>query len=61
MHNSTFGFLYNKGYGVEQDYDMARLYYELVANQGNAEAQYNLGVLYDNGYGVEEDNENAHH
>jgi len=26
-----------------------------IAEQGNADAQYNLGIMYDNGYGVPQD------
>lgn len=29
------------------------------AEQGNAEAQYNLGICYDNGYGIEKNIEEA--
>ena len=32
---------------------------KLSAEQGDADAQYNLGVMYANGQGVEEDNEEA--
>jgi TPR repeat protein len=31
---------------VEQDYNKARYFYELAAEQGNAHAQSNLGDLY---------------
>jgi uncharacterized protein len=30
-------------------------WYKLSAEQGNADAQYNLGYCFDNGEGVEED------
>ena len=32
--------------GVEQDYVEAVKWYRLAAEQGNADAQYNLGVAY---------------
>jgi TPR repeat protein len=31
----------------------------MAANQGNAEAQYNLGILFRDGNGVEQDGEQA--
>ena len=47
--------MYNKGQGVPQDYAEAMKWYRLAADQGIAEAQYNLGVMYDNGQGVPQD------
>jgi uncharacterized protein len=38
-----------------QDYAEAVKWYRLAAEQGNANAQYNLGVMYDNGDGVVQD------
>ncbi|WP_066803473.1 tetratricopeptide repeat protein [Moraxella oblonga] len=38
-------------YEVEQ-YDKAFELFTKSANQGNANAQYNLGIMYDNGQGV---------
>lgn len=35
----NLGVLYHRGNGVSQDYDKAKYYYELAANQGNACAQ----------------------
>jgi hypothetical protein len=40
------------GWGVPQDYTMARGWYEKAAVQGYAMAQYNLGALYFYGQGV---------
>ena len=34
-------------------------WYTLAAEQGNADAQYNLGVMYDNGRGVPQDDKTA--
>jgi hypothetical protein len=47
-----------KNKGVRQDYAEAEKWYRLAAeqgNQGNAEAQYNLGAMYSNGDGVPQD------
>ena len=42
------GALYNKGGAVERNDKMAASWFEKAANQGNAEAQYQLGHLYEN-------------
>ena len=42
------GALYNKGGAVARDDKMAAAWFEKAANQGNAEAQYQLGNLYEN-------------
>jgi TPR repeat protein len=42
------GALYNKGGAVERNDKMAAVWFEKAANQGNAEAQYQLGNLYEN-------------
>ena len=47
--------MYDKGQGVPQDYAEAVKWYRLAAEQGDADAQYNLGVMYDNGQGVPQD------
>ena len=44
--------MYDKGEGVRQDYLKARQWYEKAANQGYAQAQFNLGVIYYHGKGV---------
>jgi len=38
------GLIYSKGQGVPQDYKEAVKWYRLSAEQGVAQAQYNLGV-----------------
>ena len=38
---------YNQG-----DYKTAFSLFDKLANQGNADAQYNLGIMYENGLGV---------
>src|SRR5690606_41162582 len=45
----------SNGYGVPQDKAEAAKWYRMAAEQGAAEAQFNLGVLYDNGYGDPQD------
>ncbi|WP_281269548.1 tetratricopeptide repeat protein [Psychrobacter sp. SZ93C1] len=35
------------------------MWYEKVANQGDAKAQYNLGLMYDAGLGVRQNSETA--
>jgi hypothetical protein len=39
-------------YQVKNDYKAAAKWFRQAANQGNAEAQYNLGTLYEMGKGV---------
>jgi clan AA aspartic protease (TIGR02281 family) len=46
--------------GVPQDYAAALSWYRKAADQGHAEAQYNLGVMYANGQGVAKDYVIAH-
>ena len=46
--------------GVPQDAAEAVQWYRLAAEQGLADAQYNLGVMYANGEGVPQDNVEAH-
>jgi S1-C subfamily serine protease len=52
--------MYEKGRGVSQDYKSALKWYRLAAEQGDADAQYNLGVMYGTGQGVIQDNVYAH-
>ena len=42
-----------------RDYAAALKNWRAVAEQGLAEAQFNLGLIYDNGLGVTEDNQEA--
>ena len=48
-----------RGQGVPQDYAEAAQWYQLAADQGFTEAQYNLGVTYDEGEGVPQDDAEA--
>jgi hypothetical protein len=47
------GEIYEKGLGLETDYQQAAYWYEKSAAQSYARAQINLGLLYENGHGVE--------
>jgi TPR repeat protein len=49
------GYLYDQGFGVSQDYVLARKWYEQAAATGDAVALNNLGVLYGLGRGVPAD------
>ena len=52
--------MYDKGQGVTQDYKEAVKWYRKSAEQGIAEAQFNLGLMYGNGEGVIQDDVYAH-
>jgi TPR repeat protein len=43
------------GLGVAKDLAEAARLFRLAADQGNANAQFNLGVMYENGEGVAKD------
>jgi len=49
-----FGYIYDNGYGVKQDYEEAAKWYGKAAEQGYAEAQHNLGVMYYKGKQIEQ-------
>ncbi|KAG0001360.1 hypothetical protein BGZ79_004763 [Entomortierella chlamydospora] len=51
----NLGVLYEKGYGVPQDYSKAGEWYQKAASYGHVSAQYNLGVVYHSGLGVAQD------
>ena len=38
--------MYDEGQGVPQDYAEAVKWYRMAADQGNADAQSNLGFMY---------------
>ena len=48
-----------EAYGVQQDQKQAAYWYQLAAEKGHAEAQFNLGRLYATGKGVAHDEEQA--
>tara|TARA_R110001599_G_scaffold185680_1_gene379921 strand:+ start:3787 stop:5664 length:1878 start_codon:yes stop_codon:yes gene_type:complete len=47
------GEIYEKGMGLDPDYDLAAVWYKRSAEQGLTRAQINLGNLYEKGLGVE--------
>ena len=51
--------MYYNGKGVPQDYKTAVKWYTLAAEQGNADAQVNLGDMYRKGDGVQQDYKTA--
>ena len=51
--------MYANGDGVREDDVEAVRWYRKAAEQGLAQAQYNLGVMYANGDGVREDDVEA--
>ena len=53
------GFMYQNGYGVEQDVEEAVKWYRKAARQGYGKAEYNLGVMYEKGQGVLQDYEES--
>ncbi len=46
----ALGTLYFTGHGVPQDYLLAVAWYLKAANQGDPDAQNNLGALYEDGF-----------
>ena len=52
--------MYATGLGVPQDEAEAVRWYRLAAEQGDAEAQFNLGAMYAIGRGVPQDDVTAH-
>jgi TPR repeat protein len=48
-----------EGYGFEQNQEQAAYWYQLAAEKGHVEAEYNLGRLYAEGQGVRRDQEQA--
>ena len=52
--------MYYKGEGVPQDYETAVKWYTRAAEQGDSNAQNNLGMIFANGQGVPEDFIYAH-
>ena len=59
---SVYGDDYQDGLDayVRKDYKEAIKWYRLSAEQGHAQAQYNLGSMYENGQGVLQDYVLAH-
>ena len=55
----NIGFMYFKGWGVQQNYAEAAQWFGRAAEQGNADAQFFLGLSYSAGRGVQQDPERA--
>ena len=49
------GWLYQNGWGTQQDYSQAMQWYSRAADQGHAGAQSGIGMLYEEGLGVTKD------
>jgi len=47
--------MYQYGNGVKKDYAQAIRWYRLAAEQGDANAQYNIGKMYEHGLGIKRD------
>jgi len=47
--------MYDRGEGVPKDYETAAKWFTKAAEQGFAEAQFNLGGMYEFGDGVPQD------
>ena len=52
--------MFFNGQGVPQDYKEAVKWWKLSAEQGDADAQFNLGGMYGKGQGVPQDYASAH-
>ena len=52
--------MYADGWGVQQDYKTAVMWYTKAAEQGHARAQTVLGTMYANGEGVPENDVKAY-
>ena len=59
LEDTPPGVMYASGMGVPLDYQEAVRWYRLAAEQGNAEAQHNLGLKYEYGDGVPQDYQEA--
>ncbi len=56
--DTGFNFLKGRG-GVDRDYKQAAEWFSKAAEQGHADAQYNLGELYNRGRGVKKNKKTA--
>ena len=45
----NLGVAYNKGLGIKQDYEKARIFFSKACELGDETGCYNLGVLYEKG------------
>jgi hypothetical protein len=51
--------MYAKGVGIQQDYTQAMRWYEMAAEQGDADADYGIGRLFEEGFGVVQNDKTA--
>jgi len=51
--------MFRDGLGATRDYQQSENWYNKAAEQGNADAQYNLGLMYYSGQGVTQDYKQA--
>lgn len=51
-NQANLGVMYEKGHGVERDYDKALFWYKKSADQGNVDAFVFIGNMYEKGIGV---------
>lgn len=51
--------MYRQGVGVEKDQKQSLQWLQTAAENGSANAQYNLGLLYERGDGVPKDRKQA--
>ncbi len=58
---TALGVIYERGFGVPQNYERARSWYARAARQGDPLAEFHLGSLYERGLGVSQDHEEAAH
>jgi Protein kinase domain/Sel1 repeat len=58
---NILGTMYEKAFGLPQNYDKALAWYKQAAQQGDSDAEFNLGRLYENGIGVNKDLPTALH
>lgn len=52
-------YLYQRGHGVERNYEEAKRLYEMAVEQGYSRAQNNLGYMFQHGQGVKQDSQEA--
>lgn len=52
---TDLGLAYGNGNGTAQNYTKAIYWYYKAAQQGYAQAQFNLGLFYENGWGILKD------
>jgi hypothetical protein len=59
MAQTSLGYMYDKGLGVEQDQVAALTWYRKAADHGYPPALINVGIMYESGIGTETDMDEA--